>query len=218
MLLIVSATTSTAFTPRDEGFVEVYLYSQADNRNDVEIGNTVDFSIVIKNLWNDTIHNLTLIQPFPADTDLISVADQPVEQQNQNFTAFSVTDTNSGTQLDFQYLNVTESNMTANIDINMERGDYFTLGFELNFTTTGSYSFTAPSLTYYDHWGDIQTEIQTQTTSIQIVEIEEDTRTQYIPSFETTEPNYQIIVGGILAIFVVAILGRTLHLKKPFET
>lgn len=218
MLLIVSVTTSTAFAPRDEGFVEVFLYTHAEDRRNIEIGTTVDFSIVVKNLWNDTIHNMTLFQIFPAGSELMSIVNQPIEDQNQNFTDLSTTDERSGMQLDFNYINVTESNMTANFDINMERGDYFVFDFSLNFTIDGQYTLEEPSFTYYDHWGDRKTEAKIQTTTVEIVTIEQDTRTQFIPAFETTEPNYGILVGGIFAIFIIAILGRSLHLKKPIAT
>ena len=52
----------SAYTPTDEGFVQVLLYATSDNKNDVLLGETVDFSILINNYWNDTMSNLTITQ------------------------------------------------------------------------------------------------------------------------------------------------------------
>jgi len=218
-LLLLSATSSQAYAPNDQGFVQAFLYMTQTNPNNVVANQPVNMSIVVTNLTNETIHNVTITQTLLQNTQLIGVGDQKITPDTANFTNLVIPDTLSGSQLHLSYLNFTTTQLvpelSANFNITLPAGALFSFEFRLNFTKTGQFPFSAPVVSFYDHWGDKQTDVKTQNVSANVKESPVETRRKYIPTFTTSKTNYTLIIGGFIALLAVALLGRTLHFKAP---
>jgi len=223
-LLLLSTISAAAYSPKGEGFVEALIVNNSKNSSNIEVGNIVDFSVLIKNLWNDSINNITITQEIPSsNVKLVSVGGQSMGESSASLTNITVDDTYTGKQLKLSYLNFTysetdKSNFTANIDITLAQDDYFVLGFQLNFTQSGNFNVLQPNVSYYDHWHDPHTNVNgVDSIGVNVLSVDDDTRRQYIPYADTVDPNYTLILAGFLAVMVAAVLSRILHGKKPIE-
>jgi uncharacterized repeat protein (TIGR01451 family) len=207
----------SAYTPTDEGFVQVLLYATSDNKNDVLLGETVDFSILINNYWNDTMSNLTITQVLPSDTVLISLGLEELSTEEGDFIDFEINNERTEEVLRFNYMNISQNNFTGNLDMTLNPGESIMFNFVLNFTTIGDYNLDFPNLTYYDNWGDKQNDVEGLGTIVSVSEVDVDSRLKFVPQFDIEEPNYVNIGMWFIGVSIIVISSRLLYGKKPFN-
>jgi hypothetical protein len=205
----------TAYTPQDDGFVEVLVMALPEDRKNVFVNTIVDFAVVIRNLTPDPIHNLTVIQELPANVDLVSVVGQDVTEAP--FPAMEIVDNTSGKTLNFNYLNASSTNFTGNVDIELASDDFFVINYAVNITNTGAFEFERPTLTYYDYWGDEYSDIRGLDNTLNVKAKPDIEKAKFLPGFGTTETEYRTLIFLMLAVFAVAILSRMTYFKKPIE-
>lgn len=223
---LLSISLTSGFVPIEEQ-VNVYTFSDAASLDNIEPGIPVNFSIVVKNLSNDTIHNITIFQNFAKsfETETVKLLESPLEKfggEPINHTSstgnIEVEDKLTGNMIKINYLNITLSNFTLNFE-EIKSGFSIGIGYSLNFTQELSiYSPDATLLTYYDHWGDEQSESGKISPSFNIQLPEENEIAPYFPSFETEdELNPTQIFLTVFIVIIVAYFGRILYLKNPFK-
>jgi uncharacterized repeat protein (TIGR01451 family) len=218
-LLLFGASTTANFVP-ENGRVTSLLYVDVkfDDRLNIDLGSNVTFDIVVKNLTNNSISNLTITQTIPQNLDLIEVMGQDISDVPGNFNDLSAVSSIGPTNLAVRYLNITASNFTTNLDITMASGDSIGLRFVMQANQVASPSFSAATVSYYDHWGDRYNAVRQETQ----INLDIDTSTtppylSFIPDFDTTDTDYTLIIGLTLGTALIALLGRVLYLKKPIE-
>lgn len=200
-------------------------FSTNDGEFRAYVNEPVPFFSVVKNLRNETVSNITIIQEIPEDVEFLEILDgEPVETN----TSFSYTNPFNDQTLNISYLKImnsdSASNFSINVDIDMQTADTLTFGFLVNFTVTGDFFVNTPFVTYYDRWGDANdisgdddNEPEGFTNTVRITERPNITETYYLPDFETTEPNATWLVVGSFSLAFVALISRALYVKKPID-
>ena len=216
---------SQAFIPEDNS-IEVMTFSDVASEDSVEIGTLVNITIVIKNLTNETMNNMTVFQKFTNEPEeetvkLVKTPYGDFSGEATNYTdneipGLTVTNSLNDQAIPANYMNITEANITLNLPELLAGGE-IGLTFTFNFTDEGIYIFNTASVTYYDHWGDKKTLRSYSEVSVNVAATEEHPIAPYIPNFETTETNFTLIIGLIIGVVIIALLSRALYLKKPFE-
>jgi hypothetical protein len=223
--VLLFSQPSQAFIP-EENTIRIMTFSDAAAEGSVEIGTFVNITIVIKNLTNETMNNVTIFQKYindPAEeaiklmkTPYGDYFGEPINYTESEIPGLTVTNSLTNQAIFANYLNVTESNITLNIP-EILAGDEIGLTYTFNFTDEGIYIFNAADITYYDHWGDEKNLKSFNEVSVNVAAADENSIAPYIPSFETTEINFMLIFGLTFGVVIIALVSRGLYLKKPFE-
>lgn len=201
-------------------------FSDVASESSVNVGTLVNITIVIKNLTNETMNNMTVFQKYINDPEEEAVkliktpfgaySGEPINYTDSEIPGLTVTNSLNDQAIAANYLNITEANITLNLPNLLASGE-IGLTFTFNFTDEGIYIFNAADITYYDHWGDKKTLKSFSEVSVNVAIVEDNPIAPYIPNFETTEINFPLIIGMTLGVVVIALLSRGLYLKKPFE-
>ena len=65
VLFMSSMISIQAYTPQDEGYVEVLIMATPEDDSNIIVNSVVDFFVVIRNLTPDEIGNITVTQELP---------------------------------------------------------------------------------------------------------------------------------------------------------
>lgn len=190
----------------------------------IHVGTSVNFTAVLKNLTNETIHNVTIFQTYASNTEtntskLIST---PLGIFNgpKNYTSdvlFELKDTLSGNTLEFNYLNVTYNNFTLNLP-ELAAGKSIGIGYTVNFTKIKSQNFPACTVTYYDHWDDKYTVVGTSLSTFSVIEPKTNEIAPYFPDVKVnSSTDYSTILYALGSVVIIAILSRGVYFKNPFN-
>ncbi len=224
LLFIIIFTMHTSSYIPDKQLVEVMTFSDAAKYESIDIGVPVNISLVIKNYTNNTISNITLFQEYSKEIniDKIQLLKSPIGDFNGTYinytrteiTNLSTTNLIDNTNLPINYFNVTKTNFTLNFP-NMSNYTEVAIGFTLNFTAEGLFTFPSAKVTYFDHWGDKYTKLSSNEISVTVKEKTNNPIREYIPQFNVSNINYKFI--GILTFgtLLIAIFSRVLYFKKP---
>ena len=223
--VLLFSQPSQAFVPENDT-IKVTTFSDVAAESSVDIGTFVNITIVIKNLTNETMNNVTIFQKYINDPAEESVklmktpygdfSGEPINYTDSEIPGLTVTNSLNNKDIFANYLNVTESNITLNLPKLLAGGE-IGLTYTFNFTDEGIYIFNAADVTYYDHWGDVKTLKSFNEVSVNVAKVDENPIAPYIPNFETTETNYLLIIGFTFGVVIIALVSRGLYLKKPFE-
>jgi hypothetical protein len=206
---------TTAFIPENE---TIFVNLRSSSGTSVNIGTTVDLSIVVKNLFNNSIYNVTITEQIQDAIDFLETPAGPFDGNDINHTDISVLNLDNLESLSVNYLNITSNEFILNIP-KIDKYETITLGFKINLTQVGSMSVLSPEISWYDHWGDRNVpsdDIIINSILFSVSDILVNPKVGYFPEIEVAEINYTTIIFVSLATIVFAIFGRILYMKKPF--
>ncbi|MCY3411288.1 MAG: hypothetical protein INQ03_06570 [Candidatus Heimdallarchaeota archaeon] len=223
---IISIAPSAAFIP-EEPEVKVFTFSEIRDQPEIESGKPINFTIIIKNLTNSSISNITIFQTYAENYEVsfLKLVNSPMGAYTGpvNYTGqpgtLSIKDAATHESVPINYLNVTNQNFTMNVP-SLAAGKTLGIGFTLNFTRERTYSFTdkAAEVTYYDHWGDPYTVISEHNPTINIDNPEEDEVEPYIPRVPVeSELDFKPIIFISLGLVVLVLVIRIVYGKNPLD-
>lgn len=216
--LLAANNTFAAFPVSNDIFV-VSISSFADQSN-LKIGETLNVTTIIKNVTNDTMNNITIVQPYSLSSysSYVNLVKSPLGtvHENQNYTNVVMNDSLSKNQIKLNYLNFTSENFTLNFQ-SIEIMQTFAYSFAVNYTAVGSYVISKAKVTYYDHWGDKKEAESSNTISFTITEKTPDPLAPYLPNLVNTNINLYLIGSLVLGIVIIALISRILYGKNPLK-
>ncbi len=230
IISLLSMSNVQGFVPEDMQ-VKAYTFSSANAKSNLNVGELVNFTVVVKNLTNETITNVTIFQQYARSivTNVSKMVNTPLGAFNgpMNYTSefapapspapLDMINVLTGEKLEFNYFNITYNNFTLNLP-SIDAGDSIGIGYTLNLTKTGTFSYDPTRVEYYDHWMDKNIATASSMPNILIAEPEENKIAPFFPEVEVDEEiDYYSILLPLLSIIMVAILSRIVYFKNPFN-
>lgn len=213
---VLFANPIHAFSPEEEMVFVIVLSSEESN---VAVGTLINISIIIKNLTDNPIHNITVIEKLPISIEFIQTPYGLFNGTEANYTGFSFVNQINNENIQANYLNSTASNFTLNFN-EIRKSETLSIGFIINVTQVGTaLTLDKTIVEYYDHWGDKNRVSPGKINSLgfDVREIPQYQKGKYFPDVKVEEVDYQIIILIFISVLVLALSGRILYKKKPFE-
>jgi len=219
-MLFVMNTQS--YVPEEPGVEVLNLvdvpFNNTTDKYEIEVNNIINITILVKNLTNETYTNVSIIQEIPIAG--VEFYEHPYERftgENASYTDIEIPDVLNHNSLQLNYLNVTQSNFTLNMDF-MQNDSSFAIKYSVNMTSDGDFSFPRTNVTYYDHWGDLNYMESVNYLLITVIKPTNDTRTYYrVNPGDVEDFELMKILPWSLGVLVIAVFSRSLYLKKPFD-
>jgi len=206
---------TVAFIPENE---TIFVLLESSRDTSVRINTTVDLSIIIKNLFNNSIYNVTITERIQDAINFVETPAGVFDGNDVNHTDIPITNLNNLEQLTVNYLNITSTEFIVNI-AKIEKYETIALGFKINLTEVGAATVRSPEISWYDHWGDRNvpsSDVSINSISFSVFDIEVNAKIGYFPDVEVADINYTTVIFISLATIVLALFGRILYKKKPF--
>lgn len=217
-MLCMSMASTHAFNTDPSKIAVIVIHDAAFEEN-LTPGTWVNFTVIVKNLSNDTMRNVNISQSFPRDLHLVV---SPFGQVNANAT-LNITSPATISMPTGGTWNITKGFANSSYYEfsfpSLVNGSSISYTFSLNATFERVFDINPPKVEYLDHWGDPYT-VSGNRVSLEFSPPEEKQDIEkYYPEFEVKEPDWELIIGtGLTLVASATVISALVYFRRPLSS